>query len=131
MKKMKSILMVVSFSTLLFAAGSGSNGNQSDGAAKGKVIGTVEDVMRQDSMLVIKHENQNMLDTVKVTEKTKMDTSLDQLKKGDRVDVEYMTKDDQKVAKSIMMNSSNGNDGSKEKDQKRDSSGNQSDTMQY
>ncbi len=135
MIRMKSILMVVSCSTLLFATGSnsGSNGSQSDGSMneKNKITGTIEDVMPQDSMLIISPENQGMPDTVKVTNKTKMETTLDQLKKGDRVEVEIQTKGDQKVAKSIRMGTSDGSDGNQKKNQKKDSTGNQSDTMQY
>jgi hypothetical protein len=128
MIRMKSILMVVSCSTLLFAAGSGSNGGQPNGemGGKTKISGTIQDIMPQDSMLVISQQDQNMLDTVKVTDKTKMDTSLDQLKKGDRVDVDIQTKDNMKVAKRIRM-ATDGSNGSKEKD----TTGNQSDTMPY
>jgi hypothetical protein len=134
---MKSILMVVSCSALLFAtgsgSGSGSNGSESGNemAEKNKIIGTIEEVMPQDSMLVISPENQSRLDTVKVTEKTKMETNLEQLKKGDRVDVDVLTKGNMKIAKRIRMETSGGSDGSSQKNQRKDSTGNQRDTMQY
>lgn len=137
MIRMKSILMVVSCSALLFAtgsgSGSGSNGSESGNemAEKNKIIGTIEEVMPQDSMLVISPENQSRLDTVKVTEKTKMETNLEQLKKGDRVDVDVLTKGNMKIAKRIRMETSGGSDGSSQKNQRKDSTGNQRDTMQY
>jgi hypothetical protein len=143
MIRMKSILMVVSCSALLFAtgsgsgsgssSGSGSNGSQSDNemTEKNKITGTIEEVMPQDSMLVISSEKQGMLDTVKVTEKTKMETTLAKLKKGDRVEVDVMMKGTQKVAKRIRMESPEGSDGNQGKSHKGDTTKGQSDTMQY
>lgn len=132
MIRMKSILMVVSCSALLFAAGTGSDtGSNGDMGGKTKISGTIEEVMRQDSMLVIRLENDKMLDTVRINDKTKMDTNLDQLKKGDRVEVEYMTKDNMKVAESVKMDTSDGGDGSQDKSHKKDTSKSDRDTMQY
>jgi hypothetical protein len=139
---MKSILMVVSCSALLFAtgsgsgygSGSGSNGNQSGNeemAEKNKITGTIQEVMPQDSMLIIQ-STQGMLDTVKITEKTKLETTLDQLKKGDKVTVDVMKKGTMKMAKRVRMGTSDGSSGSNQKkSQRRDTTGNRSDTMQY
>jgi hypothetical protein len=136
---MKSILMVVSCSALLFAtgygsgSGSGSNGSQSGNemAEKSKITGTIQEVMPQDSMLIIQ-STQGMLDTVKVTDKTKLETNLDQLKKGDQVTVDVMKKGNMKMAKRIRMGTSDGsNESNQKKSQRRDTTGNQSDTMQY
>lgn len=142
MIRMKSILMVVSCSALLFATGSGSgtdsgsnpgsNGSRSDNemAEKNKITGTIQEVMPQDSMLVIQ-STEGMLDTVKVTEKTKLETTLAKLKKGDRVEVDVMKKGTMKMAKRIRMETSQGSNGNQGKSHKKDTTGNQSDTMQY
>lgn len=141
MRRLFTMLLVVSCSTLLMAAGSsgGSNGSQSDGGMgqKGKITGTVKDVMPQDSMITISKEG-GQVDTVKVTDKTDMSMNLDELKSGDKVKVEYETRQNQKVAKSIKMGSSNGNgskdgskDGSKGKGGKQDTSGMMNDTTGY
>ncbi|MBN1601279.1 MAG: hypothetical protein JW915_06705 [Chitinispirillaceae bacterium] len=129
MKRLLTMLLVVSCSTLLMAAGSngGSNGSQSNGenGQKESITGTIKDVMPQDSMLTVSKEG-GLVDTVKVTDQTDMDMNLDELKSGDSVKVEYETQQEQKVATSIKMGTSNGDgskDDSKNKDEKKDTSG--------